>query len=200
MTATKGVARSAGESQVVAAAAVAGGAGPERAAAWRGARGGPRRRRGGRKGGRGEGPRARRSRRRRRPERRRYRVVSELRSLEKALSKNDFDGAEGSRSEEMLKPLRPLRLKSIDELDLNTRGKLITTLLRVRAAAEAGRMEAAAASRGSPAPRRLRPKLRPPRGAAAAEAAAPAEAAPAEAAASRLEETRPPRRPRRGRR
>ena len=60
-----------------------------------------------------------------------YRVVSELSTLEKALTKVDFQAQRGSL-DQILKSLRPLRLKSLDDLDLNTRGKLITTLLRVQ--------------------------------------------------------------------
>src|SRR5207244_4313173 len=59
-----------------------------------------------------------------------YRVVNELGSLEKALTKADY-GAQLHSLEEVLKALRPMRLRSIDGLDLGTKGKLLTSLLRV---------------------------------------------------------------------
>ncbi len=59
-----------------------------------------------------------------------YRVSSELGNLEKALTKSDFPNQK-QPLEEILKSLRPLKMTSIEQLDLNTRGKLITSLLRV---------------------------------------------------------------------
>lgn len=67
---------------------------------------------------------------RRDPETAAFRVRSELGTLEKAYSQKDFAKQKASL-EEILKALKPLRLRSIDELDFNTRGRLITTLLRV---------------------------------------------------------------------
>jgi tetratricopeptide (TPR) repeat protein len=59
-----------------------------------------------------------------------HRVVTELSVLEKALSKADFP-TQRTALESVLKALRPIRVKSIEDLDLNTRGRLLTTLLRV---------------------------------------------------------------------
>lgn len=59
-----------------------------------------------------------------------YRVVNELSAVEKALTKVDFPAMKGALSE-VLKAVRPLRLQSLENLDLNTRGKLITSLMRV---------------------------------------------------------------------
>jgi tetratricopeptide (TPR) repeat protein len=94
------------------------------------------------------------------------RVIVELSTLEKALSKTDFSAEKGPL-QAIVRALRPMRLKSLEDLDLNTRGRLITTLLRVQRQPKPPAPEASAA---------------PAEGAAPAEAA-PAEAAPAEAAA-----------------
>lgn len=51
--------------------------------------------------------------------------------MEKALSAADWV-RQKAPLEEILKQLRPLRLRSMDQLDLNTRGRLLTTLLRVQ--------------------------------------------------------------------
>ncbi|MFZ5470741.1 MAG: DEAD/DEAH box helicase [Myxococcota bacterium] len=59
-----------------------------------------------------------------------FRVVTELSTLEKALTKNDL-AAQKAPLESILKALKPLRLQSIENLDLNTRGRLITSLSRV---------------------------------------------------------------------
>ena len=59
-----------------------------------------------------------------------YRVLNELSGLEKSLAKGDF-AEQKQPLGEIVKALKPLRLKSIEELDFNTRGRLITTLLRV---------------------------------------------------------------------
>ena len=59
-----------------------------------------------------------------------YRVTSELGNLEKALTKADY-GNQKQPLEEILKSLRPLKMTSIEQLDMSTRGKLITSLLRV---------------------------------------------------------------------
>jgi tetratricopeptide (TPR) repeat protein len=64
------------------------------------------------------------------PEANAFRIRSELAPLEKAYSQKDFAKQKASL-EEILKQLKPLRLRSIDQLDFNTRGRLITTLLRV---------------------------------------------------------------------
>jgi tetratricopeptide (TPR) repeat protein len=59
-----------------------------------------------------------------------YRVVNELSGLEKALTKADLQAMKTPLGE-VLKALKPLRLQSLEHLDLNTRGKLITSLMRV---------------------------------------------------------------------
>jgi tetratricopeptide (TPR) repeat protein len=92
-----------------------------------------------------------------------YRVSSELGDLEKALTKADFV-AQKKPLEEILKALRPLKMTSIEQLDMSTRGKLITSLLRVGRQTKPAE---AVVAEGAPA--------------AAAEAAAP-EAAPEAAA------------------
>ncbi|MEW6432477.1 MAG: DEAD/DEAH box helicase [Myxococcota bacterium] len=88
-----------------------------------------------------------------------FRIVTELSSVEKALTKLDFASMQAPLGE-ILRALKPLHLKSLEDLDLNTRGKLITSLMRVVRA----------------------PKPKPAEGGEAAPAAMPAEAAPAEAA------------------
>ena len=120
-----------------------------------------------------------------------YRVINELGGLEKALGKADLDGQRASL-EQIFGALRPLRLRSLDGLELNARGRLITTLFRVvrqpkpaasasPAAAEAAPVAEAAAPAGDAAPAEA---VAPAEGAAPAEAVAPAEgAAPAEALA-----------------
>lgn len=60
-----------------------------------------------------------------------YRVIADLSTLEKALGKSDLPG-EKSALESILKALLPQRLSSLSQLDLNTRGKLLTSLLRVQ--------------------------------------------------------------------
>jgi tetratricopeptide (TPR) repeat protein len=85
-----------------------------------------------------------------------YRVVNELSAVEKALTKADFAAMKQPLSE-VLKALRTLRLQSLAQLDLNARGKLITSLMRVM-------------------------RLPRPKDAAPAEVPAPVEAPPAEAA------------------
>jgi len=58
------------------------------------------------------------------------RILSELSVLEKALSTGDF-AKQKQPLAEILRQLKPLRLRSLEELDFNTRGRLLTTLLRV---------------------------------------------------------------------
>ncbi len=74
--------------------------------------------------------------------------MSELSVLEKALSTGDF-AKQKQPLAEILRQLKPLHLRSLEELDFNTRGRLLTTLLRV------GRQkkppEPPAAAVGSPA-------------------------------------------------
>ncbi|AGC46626.1 hypothetical protein MYSTI_05347 [Myxococcus stipitatus DSM 14675] len=110
------------------------------------------------------------------------RVISELSVLEKALSKTDF-GAEKGPLQAIVRSLRPMRLKSLEDLDLNTRGRLITTMLRVQrqpkpAAPEAPAAEASTAPVEAPeAPAEAAPSEGAEAAAPAAEGAAPAEAA-----------------------
>ena len=59
-----------------------------------------------------------------------YRVLQELSVLEKAMTRADF-AAQKAPLSEMARALKPLRLQSIDGLDFNTRGRLLTSLLRV---------------------------------------------------------------------
>jgi hypothetical protein len=51
--------------------------------------------------------------------------------LEKALSSSDLPKQKASL-EQILKSVRPMRLKSLEDLDANTRGRLLTTLVRVQ--------------------------------------------------------------------
>src|SRR5262249_56809742 len=55
---------------------------------------------------------------------------TELSVLEKALSTGDSARQRPPR-EEFLRQLKPLRLSSLEGLDFNTRGRVLTTLLRV---------------------------------------------------------------------
>ncbi len=118
-------------------------------------------------------------------------MVHELSAIEKALGKNDF-ASQKKPLEEIVRALRPLRLKSIAELDIATRGRLITTLLRVTRqpkpaaaeappaeapAAEATQVEATEAAQAEAAPAEVAPETQE----AQAAEAAPAEAAPADA-------------------
>src|SRR5439155_19934056 len=57
-------------------------------------------------------------------------IVGELSALEKALSKGDFSAQRGSL-DALLQTLRPMHLKSLEGLEPNARGRLITSLLRV---------------------------------------------------------------------
>lgn len=113
------------------------------------------------------------------------RVIAELSVLEKALSKNDF-AAEKGPLEAIVRSLRPMNLKSLDDLDLNTRGRLITTLLRVQrqpkpalpeAGAEGAAPEAAASTEAAPSEAPAAEGAA--EGATPAEGGTPAEAAPA---------------------
>jgi tetratricopeptide (TPR) repeat protein len=59
-----------------------------------------------------------------------YRVVNELSALEKALTKGDYSGQKHSL-DEIVKGVKGLRLKSLNDMDLGSRGKLLTSLMRV---------------------------------------------------------------------
>ncbi len=60
-----------------------------------------------------------------------YRVVTELSTLEKALTKNDLSAMKAPLNE-VLRAIRQLHLKSLQDVDLNTRGRMITSLMRVQ--------------------------------------------------------------------
>ncbi|MDX2014959.1 MAG: DEAD/DEAH box helicase [Myxococcaceae bacterium] len=102
-----------------------------------------------------------------------YRVVNELSALEKALTKGDY-AAQKQSLDDIVKGVKGLRLKSLNDLDMGSRGKLLTTLMRV-----------ARQPKKDVAPAEAPPAEAPPAEAAPADApaegAAPAEAAPAEA-------------------
>ena len=59
------------------------------------------------------------------------RVIAELSTLEKALGKGDL-AAQKQPLDTIVRSLRALRVKSLDELELNVKGRLMTTLLRVQ--------------------------------------------------------------------
>ncbi|MFY0578847.1 hypothetical protein ACN28S_35325 [Cystobacter fuscus] len=123
---------------------------------------------GDREGGRGGGGRGRGRDRSEGPVGPAQRIIADLSVLEKALGKSDLS-AEKQPLESIVRSLRALRAKSLDDLDLNVRGRLITTLLRVQRQTKPPAPEATPAAEAGPAP-------------AATEA--PAEAAPAEGQAS----------------
>lgn len=110
-----------------------------------------------------------------------FRVVTELSTVEKALTKLDFAAMKAPLAE-ILRALKPLHLKSLEDLDLNTRGKLITSLMRVARAPKPKPAEGGEAS-AEAAPEESAPAEAAPEESAPAEAAA-SEPAPAEAAAS----------------
>src|SRR5262249_57490524 len=58
------------------------------------------------------------------------RIVPELSTLEKALAKGDFT-AEVQPLDAVVKALRLARARSLQDLDMDTRGRLITTLSRL---------------------------------------------------------------------
>ncbi|MBL8922533.1 MAG: DEAD/DEAH box helicase [Myxococcaceae bacterium] len=97
-----------------------------------------------------------------------YRVVNELSALEKALTKGDYAGQKHSL-DELVKAVKALRLKSLNDLDMGSRGKLLTSLMRVLRQPKKDAPEASAEA--------------PPADAAPAEAA-PADGAPPDAPAS----------------
>jgi hypothetical protein len=88
------------------------------------------------------------------------RVIAELSTLEKALGKGDLAGQK-QPLDTIVRSLRSMRVKSLDELELNVKGRLMTTLLRVQRQTKPPQPEASAET---PAP---------------SEAAAPATEAPA---------------------
>jgi tetratricopeptide (TPR) repeat protein len=92
--------------------------------------------------------------------------LSELSVLEKALSTGDF-AKQKEPLEEILKQVGSLHLRSLEDLDFNTRGRLLTTLLRVARQKKPPAPSAAASPPSEPAP-------------APAETAADASAAPAD--------------------
>lgn len=110
-----------------------------------------------------------------------YRVVNELSALEKALTKGDYAGQKHSL-DEIVKGVKGLRLKSLNDMDLGARGKLLTSLMRVTrqpkrdAPTEGGAADAAPAEAPAEA-------AEAPAADAAAESAPAGEAAPSEAPA-----------------
>ncbi|HEX4621739.1 MAG TPA: DEAD/DEAH box helicase, partial [Myxococcaceae bacterium] len=58
-------------------------------------------------------------------------MIAELAPLERALTTADF-AKQREPLEAIVKALKPLKLSSIEQLDMNTRGRLLTTLLRVQ--------------------------------------------------------------------
>jgi hypothetical protein len=72
------------------------------------------------------------------------RVVAELSTLEKALSKADL-AAQVRPLDEVVRQLRTLRVQALSELEPNARGRLITTLLRVSRQPKPAAPEAASA-------------------------------------------------------
>lgn len=111
-----------------------------------------------------------------------FRIVNELGSVEKAITKADFVAMKAPLGE-VLKAVKPLRLQSLEKMDLNARGKLITSLMRVvrlprPKAEEAAPVEAAAEAAPAEAAPTDAPAVE---GAAPVEAAAPAEGAVAAA-------------------
>lgn len=130
-----------------------------------GGRGGPGGGRGGRDGGASSGA---------------YRVVNELSSLEKAITKSDVVAMKEPLTA-VLKAVKPLRLKSLEALDIGTRGKLLTSLMRAQRLPKPapGAVEAPAEA---PAPVEAAPEAAPAEAPAEGAEAPAADAAPAEAA------------------
>ena len=79
------------------------------------------------------------------------RIVPELSTLEKALAKGDF-AAELHPLDSVVKALRQARARSLQELDMDTRGRLITTLSRVARQTKPAEAEQPAATEASSEP------------------------------------------------
>lgn len=115
-----------------------------------------------------------------------YRVTQEVSQLEKAMTQKSLT-AQKSSLDNIARALRPLHLKSIDQLDFTARGRLLTTLLRVqrqpKPAAPEAPADAAPAEGASPDAPPTQSTPEPGPDAAPAEAATEAapDAAPAEA-------------------
>ena len=111
--------------------------------------------------------------------------MPELSTLEKALAKGDF-AAELHPLDAVVKALRQARARSLQDLDMDTRGRLITTLSRVaRQPRPAPDAEApAAAEEAAPAPAPTEQVAEPP---AIGEGAPPPEAATAESSTTPVE-------------
>lgn len=73
------------------------------------------------------------------------RIDVELSTIEKALGKSDLAG-QRAPLEQLVLQVRRLNVKSLGEIDLDTRGKLITTLMRVQRQPEPAASEAVEAS------------------------------------------------------
>lgn len=112
-----------------------------------------------------------------------YRVVNELSALEKALTKGDYSGQKHSL-DEIVKGVKGLRLKSLNDMDLGSRGKLLTSLMRVTRQPKKDAPEAAPSDAApvEAAPVEAAPEA--PAAEAAAADAPPAEAAPSDAPAA----------------
>lgn len=100
-----------------------------------------------------------------------YRVVNELSGLEKALTKGDYAGQKHAL-DEILRGVKGLRLKSLNDMDMGARGKVLTTLMRV----------ARQPKKDAPAPSEAPAEAAPAEAAPPAESTEGAEAAPAEGA------------------
>jgi tetratricopeptide (TPR) repeat protein len=113
-----------------------------------------------------------------------YRVGAELPHLEKALSSGDF-AKQREPLEAILKALKPLRLTSFEQIDMNTRGRLLTTLLRVQRQNKPAPAEAPAAAASEAPPAEVAAAPQDPAQATPAPEASPADgaSAPAETAA-----------------
>ncbi len=110
-----------------------------------------------------------------------YRVVNELSALEKALTKGDYSGQKHSL-DEIVKGVKGLRLKSLNDMDMGSRGKLLTSLMRVT---RQPKKDAPEPAPSDAAPVETAPEAPAAEGApaeAASPDAAPADAAPADAA------------------
>jgi tetratricopeptide (TPR) repeat protein len=79
-----------------------------------------------------------------------YRIINELSALEKALTKSDFAAMKEPLAA-VLRAVKPLRLSSIEQMDMNTRGRLITSLMRVMRLPKPPPGEAIAPAESSPA-------------------------------------------------
>lgn len=108
-----------------------------------------------------------------------YRVVNELSALEKALTRGDYAGQKHSL-DEIVKAVKGLRLKSLNDMDLGARGKVLTSLMRVMRQPKKDAPAPAATEAGA-APDAASPDAGSPEAGGAAPEGAPAEASAAAA-------------------